>query len=127
MLFVNYGFTRSRNETDGPFSLPADNFDLAAEWGPSAQDITAPRLSGMFNMDLWPASSSATSFSGNSATPYTITTGRDDNHDTVSNDRPPASAATAPAARALGRRRATELRASASASAAPPTAAGRGR
>ena len=87
MLFVNYGFTRSRNDTDGAFSVPADNFDLAAEWGPSAQDITH-RFSGMFNMDLVAGFKLATSFSGNSATPYTITTGRDDNGDTVSNDRP---------------------------------------
>jgi hypothetical protein len=87
MLFFNYAITRARNDTDGAFSVPANNFDLAAEWGPSAQDITH-RVSGMFNMDLVAGFKLATSFSGNSATPYTITTGRDDNGDTVSNDRP---------------------------------------
>jgi hypothetical protein len=42
----------------------------------------------MFNMNLWKGFKLATSFNANSATPYTITTGRDDNGDTVSNDRP---------------------------------------
>lgn len=31
-LFVNYTLGRSMNEADGPFSLPADNGNLRAEW-----------------------------------------------------------------------------------------------
>jgi hypothetical protein len=86
-LFVNYSWARLRNDTDGAFSLPADNFDLGAEWGPSANDVRH-RLSGMFNMNLWRGFKIASSFNASSAPPYTITTGRDDNGDTVSNDRP---------------------------------------
>jgi hypothetical protein len=86
-MFVNYGVGRAKNDTDGAFSLPANSFDLAAEWGPSAMDIRH-RVSGMFNMDLWKGFKLASNFSASSAAPYTITTGRDDNNDTVSNDRP---------------------------------------
>lgn len=86
-MFVNYTWARMRNEADGAFSLPADNFDLAPEWGPSMMDMPH-RLSGMFNMNLWKGFKLATSFNASSGSPYNITTGRDDNGDTVSNDRP---------------------------------------
>jgi hypothetical protein len=86
-LFVNYTYAEMKNDTDGPFSLPADNFDLAAEWGPSAMDIRH-RIGGMFNMNLWKGFKIAARFEARSGQPYNITTGRDDNGDTVSNDRP---------------------------------------
>jgi hypothetical protein len=86
-MFVNYTWSRMRNEADGPFSLPANNFDLAAEWGPSLMDVPH-RLSGMFNMNLWKGFKLATSFNASSGSPYNITTGRDDNRDAVINDRP---------------------------------------
>ena len=35
-LFFNYTLGHAMNESDGPFSLPADNLDLRAEWGPDA-------------------------------------------------------------------------------------------
>ncbi len=86
-MFVNYGFAIARNDTDGAFSLPVNSLDPAAEWGPSSGDIRH-RLSSIFNMNLWKGFRLATSFAASSAPPYTITTGRDDNGDTVSNDRP---------------------------------------
>lgn len=86
-LFTNYVLGRMRNDYDGPFGLPADNFNLAAEWGPSLNDVRH-RLSGMLNMNLWSNLKLATSFTAASGTPYNITTGYDDNGDTVSNDRP---------------------------------------
>jgi len=86
-LFVNYGFANAMNDTDGPFSLPANSLDPGAEWGPSPTDVRH-RVSGMFNMNLWGNFKLATIFNGNSAQPYNITTGLDDNNDTVSNDRP---------------------------------------
>jgi len=86
-MFVNYTWARMRNDTDGPFSLPADNRDLAAEWGPSPMDMTH-RLTGMINMNLWRGFKLASSFNASSGQPYNIITGRDDNGDTVSNDRP---------------------------------------
>jgi hypothetical protein len=99
-LFVNYSLGRLKNDTDGAFSLPVDNFNPGAEWGPAQGDVRH-RVSGMFNMNLWKGFKIATSFSGNSAPPYNITTGRDDNDDTVSNDRPAGVGRNA--ARAAGR------------------------
>ena len=86
-LFVNYSWAHANNDSDGPFSLPADSYDLAAEWGPAAGDVRH-RVTGMFNTNLGKGFKLATTFIANSAPPYTITTGRDDNGDTVSNDRP---------------------------------------
>jgi hypothetical protein len=86
-LFVNYGFGTLENDTDGAFALPANNYDLAAEWGASLNDVRH-RLSGMMNMNLWKGFKLATSFNASSGQPYNITTGFDDNGDTVSNDRP---------------------------------------
>ena len=99
-LFVNYSLARAMNDTDGGFSLPVNNFDPSAEWGPTPNDVRH-RLSGMFNMNLWKGFKIASNFNGNSAPPYNITTGRDDNDDTVSNDRP--SGVGRNAARASGR------------------------
>src|SRR4030095_9683055 len=42
----------------------------------------------MRNTDLWHGFKLASNFNAASASPYTITTGHDDNNDTVSNDRP---------------------------------------
>jgi hypothetical protein len=84
---INYTLGRTRNEADGPLSLPADNYDLAAEWGPAPSDVRH-RLSGMFNMPLWKGLRIGSMFRAQSAAPYNITTGFDDNGDTVSNDRP---------------------------------------
>ena len=53
-------------------------------------------------MNLWKGLKLATSFNGNSAPPYNITTGHDDNNDTVSNDRPAGVAATAARASTVG-------------------------
>jgi hypothetical protein len=86
-LFLNYTFAHMRNDTDGPFALPADNYNLTAEWGPAAADIPH-RLTGMLNMDLWKGFKLASNFYASSGTPYNITTGYDDNGDTGSNDRP---------------------------------------
>jgi hypothetical protein len=35
---VGYMFRTGRNDTDGPLALPADDGNLAAEWGPAADD-----------------------------------------------------------------------------------------
>ena len=41
-LAANYTFGRSLDEADSPFSLPADNYDLAAERGPALRYRAAP-------------------------------------------------------------------------------------
>ena len=86
-LAANYTFGRSIDEADSPFSLPADNYDLAAERGP-ALGYPRHRFMSMANVPLKKRFRLGTSLRAQSALPYNITTGRDDNGDTVSNDRP---------------------------------------
>jgi hypothetical protein len=88
-FFAAFGYMLAKvtNESDGPFSLPADNFNLGAERGPGLMDVRH-RVFGMVNMNLYKGFRLGTSFNASSATPYNITTGFDDNGDTVSNDRP---------------------------------------
>jgi hypothetical protein len=87
-LAANYFLSRSINEGDGSFSLAADASNLAAERGPAPQDARH-RVMGFMNMPLWGRRLSfGSSIRVQSALPYNITTGRDDNGDTISNDRP---------------------------------------
>lgn len=84
---VAYRWSHQTGDTDGPFSLPADNFDLRAERGPSAQDVRH-FFSAMVNRQLVRNLNLMVIASGNSARPYNVTTGRDDNGDAVFTDRP---------------------------------------
>ncbi|HEY7192001.1 MAG TPA: TonB-dependent receptor [Vicinamibacterales bacterium] len=84
---VNYALGQVRNHADSATSLPANNFDPNAEWGPSRQDIRH-RVQGQVNVPLLRGVRTSVNFNAQSAAPYTITTGRDDNRDGVVNDRP---------------------------------------
>ena len=86
--FINIGYTLSsvRNTGDNALSLPANSFDPNAEWGPSSQDVRH-RFNAMVNFGLPFGVRANVSTNAQSASPYTMTTGRDDNRDGVSNDR----------------------------------------
>jgi hypothetical protein len=86
-LFANYGWNRQRNDADGPFGLPADNYNLAAEWG-RAGGVPRHVASAVLNTTLFKNLRLAVSTAARAGAPYTVTTGRDDNGDTVFNDRP---------------------------------------
>jgi Carboxypeptidase regulatory-like domain len=86
-LAANYQLSRSKNFSDSPFALPADNYDLAAEWGPSSRDARH-RFFGMVNFGLPKNSRIGIFTQGSSAMPYNIIRGVDINGDTVINDRP---------------------------------------
>jgi Carboxypeptidase regulatory-like domain len=86
-LALNYTLARVRNESDGALSLPMDNADPHADWGPGPNDIRH-RLTGIFNVPIWKRLRLGSTFRIASAPPYNITTGFDDNGDTVLNDRP---------------------------------------
>jgi len=88
-IFVsaNYQLARSTNDTDSPFALPADSRNLEAERGPAATDARH-RFFSLANVPLAWHFRLGTAVRVQSALPYTITTGRDDNGDSVSNDRP---------------------------------------
>jgi hypothetical protein len=86
-MAANYQLSRALNYTDSPFTLPADNYDLQAEWGPSSRDARH-RFFGMINFPLPRSLRMGVFTQGSSATPYNIITGFDTNGDTVINDRP---------------------------------------
>ena len=87
-VMTQYTLSRTLNDTSGISSLPANNDDLRSEWGRSDDD-RRHRFNLVFLYRL-PAGFQASSiFSVWSGAPYNITTGHDDNVDTVANDRPP--------------------------------------
>jgi hypothetical protein len=82
-----YQWSHARNDADSPLSLPADSRDADADWGPAAQDIRH-RILLIASVPLGLGVRGAFNVEGSSSLPYTITTGRDDNGDTVFTDRP---------------------------------------
>ena len=83
---VSYQLQSQRNFADTPTSLPADSNNPDADWGPAAQDVRH-RVVMAFNGPVLFGIRAGINLQASSATPYTITTGRDDNGDTVFNDR----------------------------------------
>jgi hypothetical protein len=84
---ANYQLARSNNFSDSAFALAANNYDLAAEWGPSLQDVRH-RFFGMVNFGVPMGMRLGVFTQGQSAAPYNVITGFDANRDTVVNDRP---------------------------------------
>ena len=84
---INYLLMKNTNEADSPFSLPTDNFNLRADRGPAANDLRH-LISGFVSKRLPMGFNISSVFQATSALPYNITTGFDDNDDTVINDRP---------------------------------------
>jgi hypothetical protein len=84
---VNYLVMKVTNEADSAFSLPSNNFNLRADRGPAASDMRQ-LISGFVSKRLPRGFAISTIFQASSALPYNITTGFDDNGDTVINDRP---------------------------------------
>ena len=84
---VMYQFTNSRNFSDFATALPSDSTNPDADWGPSAMDVRH-RIFFNFNTPLSNGVRLGFNVQGSSALPYNITTGLDDNGDTVFNDRP---------------------------------------
>jgi hypothetical protein len=84
---ASYRWSHHTSDTDGPFTLPVNNFDLSGERGPAVSDIRH-FFSAMVNRRFFKNLSAMTILSANSGRPYNVTTGTDDNGDTVFNDRP---------------------------------------
>jgi len=86
-LMGQYTFSKSMDDTSGMFSRPANNYDLRPEYGRADYDQRHRlRLITMSHLP-WDVRA-GTILSLNSGIPYNITTGFDDNGDTVPNDRP---------------------------------------
>ena len=85
-LSGEYEWTRARNDYQNAFGLPANNYDLAADWARSNDRIH--RFEASVNAQLPLGVFMTVEYQANSGQPYTVTTGRDDNFDTVRSDRP---------------------------------------
>jgi hypothetical protein len=85
-VFINYTAAKSRNNTDGAFSV-APTGDLDLEWGAANNDVRH-RFNVQFNNQIVKNLGIGLGFNVNSALPYTIRTGLDDNGDFIFNDRP---------------------------------------
>ena len=85
---ARYALSSTKNDTSGPFELPANNLDLRPEWGRADFD-QRHRSSLVGTVDLPKDLRFATIVTVGSGVPYDITTGGDDNRDTVANERPP--------------------------------------
>jgi hypothetical protein len=84
---IGYQYSNNRNFSDSPLALPGDSTNPDGDWGPSSLDIRH-RVFFMFNTPLLYGVRASLQGQYSSAPPYTITTGVDDNGDTVFNDRP---------------------------------------
>jgi hypothetical protein len=86
-LLLSYQLSRTTNDADGAFSLPADPGRPELERGPAPDDVRH----ALFALGNWrPARGlrATAMLQARSGVPYDVLTGRDDNGDTVANDRP---------------------------------------
>ncbi|MGI8495502.1 MAG: hypothetical protein ACR2L1_09360 [Pyrinomonadaceae bacterium] len=85
--YVNYQLGKKISDFSSALSLPADNYNLRLERGISNLD-QPHKLNISFNFNVLKTITVSPSIRIESGYPYTITTGRDNNGDTVFNDRP---------------------------------------
>jgi hypothetical protein len=86
-LFTRYSLGRAQSDTDGAVSFPANQYDLAAEYGYAGLDVRHRFvLGGSVRLPWEVRVNPFVIFS--SGRPFNITTGRDNNLDTVFTDRP---------------------------------------
>jgi hypothetical protein len=82
----NYRYRRAENNTDGAFSVsPSGSLDDQWSW---ASSDTRHRLGGSMQTQALRHLNVNLRWDANSGGPYTITTGTDDNGDSIFNDRP---------------------------------------
>jgi hypothetical protein len=104
-LRFNYRHRRAYNNTDGAFSVsPSGSLD--DQWGPAGGD-TRHRMRASVSTQAYRNLNAQMSWDANSGSPYTITTGIDENGDSIFNDRPlnlPRNSAAALAFDVVGQR-----------------------
>ena len=81
-----YWIARANNNFDGPFVVPPSGA-LDTEWAPAAGD-RRHRYQVSLNTQALKNLNASCPLGGNTGTPYNITTGFDDNNDSIFNDRP---------------------------------------
>lgn len=87
MLFGFYAYGHANSDADRGASLPANQYDLSGEWGRSQMDVRHRIVMGGNVSAPWGLSLNPF-LMYRSGMPFNITTGRDNNGDTVFNDRP---------------------------------------
>jgi hypothetical protein len=83
---ARYEWTRARDDTDGPFSFPAVQGDVAGEWGP-ASDAAEHNVTLVANSTLGKLGSLSAVESWHSAMPLNLTSGLDPAGDGLYTDR----------------------------------------
>jgi Carboxypeptidase regulatory-like domain len=86
-LFSSYTLSWTRSDADSAFALPANNFDVRSEWARPASDrrhfvYFGGNVSLPWRLRFIPYANIG------SGLPFNLTTGQDENRDTVINDRP---------------------------------------
>ena len=84
---IDYTLAKMISDAEGIFSLPSDSYNLRFDRAVSDTD-QRHRLYAFLNWNIRHGLNFSTIFKAGSPLPYTITTGRDDNGDTIFNDRP---------------------------------------
>ena len=82
----NYRYRRAFNDSEGPFT-PSPTGTIDTEWAPASSD-TRHRFRSTVSTQALRNFSGQLTLDANSGGPYTITTGIDDNNDSIFNDRP---------------------------------------
>ena len=85
-LFVNHTLARTRNNTDGAFSVPPTGISTWSGARRTTTCVTGSTRRSTIRSSR--TSGSASAFNLSSGSPYTIRTGLDDNGDFIFNDRP---------------------------------------
>jgi len=95
-IFANYSLGKANSDTDGAGTFPSDNYDLSQEYGRSALDVRHRFFFGGSISAPWGIRLNPLIFAS-TGSPFNITTGFDNNRDTLFTDRPAfASASTLP-------------------------------
>jgi hypothetical protein len=84
---VQYTLSKTYNNTSGVTYFPGNSYLADADWARADSD-SRHRLNLMGTFAVGHYAKMGTAFSAYSGTPISITTGNDDNHDGISNDRP---------------------------------------
>ena len=84
---MQYTLATAHNDTNGINALPANNYDLANEWGPAPFD-QRHRLEALIQFKAGDWADFGVNVSLASGRPYSLLTGRDDYHTGQTNARP---------------------------------------
>jgi len=96
-LFGTYVLSSTKNDSDGAFSTPVNQYDARSEWGRASFDSRHWFFAGGMITLPW-GIRMAPLVSVRSSRPFNITTGQDNNLDTILNDRPAFADPTMPGA-----------------------------